>query len=158
MGVEGFTLLEDEEDDILCPVCGVNYIERNKKMCAECLAKSKSGNNAYVSDTESDDSEIETQPEETQTDNEEGIEKVSFDEIDEEEKFDIYDDAFDDQDDFSANDFVKEGFEEEEEEEEEEEANPEDDEFEADFNYDIDAVEDIDDDEEDEDLDDDDEV
>lgn len=153
LGMEGFTLLEDEEDDILCPVCGINYIERNKKMCADCLAKSKSGNSSYVSDSDSD-SDIESQIESPQTDAEDGIEKISFDEIDEEEKFDIYDDAFDDQDDFSANDFGKSEFDEDEEsEEEEEEVNNEDDEFEADFNYDIDSVEDIDDDEED-DLDD----
>ncbi|MDE7208296.1 MAG: hypothetical protein K2O31_00255 [Clostridia bacterium] len=152
LGMEGFTLLEDEEEDILCPVCGINYIERNKKMCADCLAKSKGGNSSYVGDSDSD-SDIESQIESPQTDTEEGIEKISFDEIDEEEKFDIYDDAFDDQDDFSANDFGKEEFDEEEESEEDEEVNKEDDEFEADFNYDIDSVEDIDEDEE-EDLDD----
>lgn len=158
MGMEGFTLLEDEEEDILCPVCGINYIERNKKLCADCLAKSKSGNDAYVNDSDADDSEMGNQPEETQNDNEDGIEKISFDEINEEEKFDIYDDAFDDQDDFSANDFGKGEFDEDEEtEEEEEEVNSEDDDFEADFNYDIDSVEDIDEDEEDE-IDEDDEV
>ncbi len=156
LGMEGFTLLEDEEEDILCPVCGINYIERNKKICADCLAKSKNGNNAFANDNDTD-SEIESQPEETQTDNEDGIEKISFDEINEEEKFDIYDDAFDDQDDFSANDFGKTEFNDEEEnEEEEEEINNEEDDFEADFNYDIDSVEDIDDEEED--VDDDDEV
>lgn len=159
MGMEGFTLLEDEEEDILCPVCGINYIERNKKMCADCLSKSKTGNNAYViNDNDSDDSEVESQHEDPQNDNEEGIEKISFDEIDEEEKFDIYDDAFDDQDDFSANDFGKGEFDEDEEgEEEEEESNSEEDDFEADFNYDIDSVEDIDEDDEDE-TDEDDEV
>ena len=152
LGMEGFTLLEDEEEDILCPICGINYIERNKKMCADCLAKSKGGNSAYINDSDSE-SELEGQSEETQTDSEDGIEKISFDEI-EEEKFYIYDDAFDDQDDFSANDFGKEEFDEEDEpEEDEEESNNEDDEFEADFNYDIDSVEDIDEDEED-DLDD----
>ena len=57
--------------------------------------------------------------------------------------------AYDDQDDFSANDFGKGEFDEDEEIEEEEEINKEDDEFEADFNYDIDSVEDIDEDEED---------
>lgn len=153
LGMEGFTLLEDEEEDILCPVCGINYIERNKKMCSDCLAKSKSGSSSYISDGDSD-SDIDSQIEMPQQDSEDGIEKISFDEIDEEEKFDIYDDAFDDQDDFSANDFGKVEFDEEEEsEEEEEEVNKEDDEFEADFNYDIDSVEDIDDDDED-DLDD----
>lgn len=147
LGMEGFTLLEDEEEDILCPVCGINYIEHNKKMCADCLAKSKDDSAVYANDSETENT-LGSQSEENQDD---GIEKISFDEIEEEEKFDMYDDAFDDQDDFSSNDFSKEeGFDEEEESDEEEEGNSEDDELEADFNYDIDAVEDIDEDDEEE--------
>jgi hypothetical protein len=149
LGVEGFSLLEDEEDDILCPVCGVNYIDRNKKMCAECLAKTKS--NSRLFDGESDDSDIDADGDiansETQPESEDGIEKIAFDDIDEGEKFDLYDDAFDDQDDFSSNDFAKEELD-EDEEDEEEDSNEEIDDFEADFNYDIDSVEDIDDEEE----------
>ena len=160
MGIEGFSLLEDEEDEILCPVCGVNYIDRNKKMCTDCLAKSKS--NSRLFDGEAEESEVETEGEisvtESQPEAEDGIEKVAFDDIDEGEKFDLYDDAFDDQDDFSSNDFAKETFDEEEEDvdEEEEENNNEIDDFEADFNYDINSVEDIDEDEEEEENNDDD--
>ncbi len=116
LGIEGFTLLEDEEEEILCPVCGVNYIERTKKMCPDCLAKSKRATSSF---TDGADSEVDSQSEDISSDSEDGIEKISFDDIDEEEKFDIYADAFDDQDDFSANDFVKEEFEDDESEDEE---------------------------------------
>ena len=41
LGMEGFSLLDDEEEELLCPVCGVNYIDHGEKMCADCKAKHK---------------------------------------------------------------------------------------------------------------------
>ena len=142
LGVEGFTLLEDEDEDMLCPVCGVNYIEHGERMCAECRSKQKDDVN-FESDS--------TSSEEEQSD----VEVISFDELEQEEtddKFDIYDDSFDDPDGFADSDFDKEAFDSEEEETEDEETiSDEDDDFEDDFNYDIDGVDtsDLDDEEED---------
>lgn len=148
LGVEGFTLLDDEDEDMLCPICGANYIEHGERMCADCKNKQKDDVAVYETDTNSADEE------------QSNIEVISFDELEQEEseeKFDIYDDAFDDPDGFSATtDFDKEEFggeDDEEEEEEEETENPEDDDFEDDFNYDIDDVDTSDLDDEDEDDD-----
>ena len=148
LGVEGFTLLEDEDEDMLCPVCGVNYIEHGERMCADCKNKQKDGVNFETDSPASNDE---------QTD----VEVISFDELEQEEtddKFDIYDDTFDDPDGFADSDFDKAEFGSEEDEEDEEEVETsEDDEFEDDFNYDIDGVDtsDLDDEEEEEDEDDD---
>lgn len=143
LGVEGFTLLEDEDEEMLCPVCGVNYIEHGERMCAECKSKQKDGVSFEI------DSPV-------ATDEQSDVEVISFDELEQEEsddKFDIYDDSFDDPDGFADSDFDKEEFDSEEEEEEVEETS-EDDEFEDDFNYDIDGVDTSDlDDEEEEDED-----
>ncbi|MDE6188766.1 MAG: hypothetical protein K2G37_00570, partial [Clostridia bacterium] len=146
LGVEGFTLLEDEDEDMLCPVCGANYIEHGERMCSECKSKQKDEVGNYETESASSDDE------------QSNIEVISFDELEQEEseeKFDIYDDAFDDPDGFATTgDFDdKETFgDDEDEEEEEEESESVDDDFESDFNYDIDDVDtsDIDDDEEDE--------
>lgn len=146
LGMEGFTLLEDEDDEMLCPVCGINYIDRGEKMCADCKTKQQGETDIYESDTVTSENEME-----------DDIEKISFDEIEEEEKFDMYDDAFDDQDDFSANDFDKDDFSNDEEDEEEIEEVKDD--FEDDFNYNIDDVDTSDiDDEDEEDADDEDEL
>lgn len=143
LGVEGFTLLEDEDEEMLCPVCGVNYIEHGERMCADCKSKQKDGA-SFETDSPA------------ATDEQSDVEVISFDELEQEEsddKFDIYDDSFDDPDGFADSDFDKEEFDSEEEEEEVEETS-EDDEFEDDFNYDIDGVDTSDlDDEEEEDED-----
>ncbi|MDE6757758.1 MAG: hypothetical protein K2J89_00600 [Clostridia bacterium] len=142
LGVKGFTLLEDEDEDMLCPVCGVNYIEHGERMCSECRSKQKDDVN-FESDTSSSDEEHSD------------VEVISFDELEQEEtddKFDIYDDSFDDPDGFADSDFDNE--EEENEDEDDESVSNEDDDFENDFNYDIDGVDTSDlDDEEDEDED-----
>ena len=146
MGVEGFTLLEDdEEDEMICPYCHVNYLENGEKMCSECRAKKAQD------DDITDMFEGEESPSNAEDAGEESKE-ISFDEIDEGEKLDMYDDAFADQDDFSASDFS------DEEEEEDEEIEESDDDLDDDFNYDIDDVDTSDlDDEEEEDEDDEDE-
>lgn len=150
MGIEGFTLLDDDEDEMLCPVCGVNYIEHGEKMCAECRAKKAEDSDMFDGEEDSQQN--------SNIDEEENIEKISFDELDEEEKLDMYDEAFDDQDDFSANDFSDDDTtvvgDDDFEEEEEEESVSEDD-IEDDFNYDIDSVDtsDLDEEEEEEDED-----
>ena len=34
-------ILDEEDEDDLCPVCGVNILEAGEKMCAECKAKTE---------------------------------------------------------------------------------------------------------------------
>ena len=143
LGMEGFSLLEDdEEDEMICPYCHINYLENGEKMCAECRAKKAQ------EDDMGDMFEGEEAPSTSGED--EDNKEISFDEIDEGEKLDMYDDAFDDQDGFSAGDFSED----EEEEEEEEEVNSADD-IDDDFNYDIDDVDtsDLDDEEDEEESD-----
>ena len=53
-------------------------------MCPDCLAKSKRATSSF---TDGADSEVDSQSEDISSDSEDGIEKISFDDIDEEEKF-----------------------------------------------------------------------
>ena len=154
LGMEGFSLLDDEEEELLCPVCGVNYIDHGEKMCADCKAKHKDDDIDFATETPSSSEDTGD------------IEVISFDELEQEEsddKFDIYEDTFDDPDGFAANDFdaadIDEEFAIDEEEEDEESVSNEDDEFEKDFDYNIDDVdtsdldeEEIDDDDDDDDI------
>ncbi len=138
--IGGATLLEDEdEDELLCPICHTNYLEPGEKICAECARKA--GKNGVDEEYEKDD-----QPEEKDEN------EVSFDELAEEEAWNDYDEPFDDNEDFDSDDYG-ETFDDEEEEEEEEYK----DDLDDDFNYDINDVGDDEEDEE-ENGDDDDEI
>lgn len=140
--IGGATLLEDEdEDELLCPICHTNYLEPGEKICAECARKA--GKNGVDEEYEKDD-----QPEEKDEN------EVSFDELAEEEAWNDYDEPFDDNEDFDSDDYG-ETFDDEEEEEEEEEYK---DDLDDDFNYDINDVGDDEEDEEEENGDDDDEI
>lgn len=136
--IGGASLLEDEEEE-LCPVCHVNYLEPGEKICSYCAQKNPDN---------TDDDEHVYNIDDTDR-SEEDLEKVSFDELAEEESWADYDEPFDDNENFDDADYSDEDDEEEEEEEEEEFH----DDIEDDFDYDIDSVEDIDEeDEEKEDL------
>lgn len=137
--IGGATLLEDEEDDeLLCPICHTNYLVPGEKICSECARKTGKGADEEY---EKDD-----QPE-AKDENE-----VSFDELAEEEAWNDYDEPFDDNEDFDSDDYG-ESFDDEEESEDEEEEEYKDD-LDDDFNYDINDVEDDEDEEENDDSDD----
>ena len=130
--IGGATLLDDEdEDELLCPVCHTNYMEPGEKMCSECARKA--GKLGVDEEYEKDD-----QPDEKDEN------EVSFDELAEEEAWNDYDEPFDDNEDFDSDDYG-EGFDDEESEEDEEEEEYKDD-LDDDFNYDINDVADDDDD------------
>ena len=123
--IGGATLLEDEdEDEMLCPVCHTNYLEPGEKICAECARKT--GKNGADEEYEKDD-----QPEEDDEN------KVSFDELAEEEAWNDFDEPFDDNEDFDSDDYG-DAFDDEEESDEEEEEYKDD--LDDDFNYDISDV------------------
>jgi hypothetical protein len=52
MRLEGYTLLEEEELEVLCPVCKINTLDDGDIICAECALK-KVERSASVSDKKS---------------------------------------------------------------------------------------------------------
>lgn len=132
--IGGASLLEDEEEEELCPVCHSNYLEPGEKICSYCAQKNPEK-------AEEDDEHVFNIDDTDRS--EEDLENVSFDELAEEESWADYDEPFDDNESFDDSDY-----EDEEDEEEEEEFK---DDIEDDFDYDIDSVEDSDDEEDEED-------
>ena len=37
MRIEGYTLLEEDEQEVLCPVCRINILDDGEPVCAECV-------------------------------------------------------------------------------------------------------------------------
>lgn len=143
----GITLLDDEEDEEerICPVCHINYLEDGEKICSECRDKKASKAAAVPFDTVPVASESE-------------VEHISFDELEEEENWNgDDDDAYDDEDDFAADDFADELDDadlddtdlEGDDFEEETEETPVADELEKDFEIDLGNIDEYDEDEED---------
>lgn len=139
MKIEGYTLLEEEEEELLCPVCKLNFLEDGEKVCGECKRKKAE---KVLPDEDfdviplkeeieeepeiiADEEDIETLPIEDEfvEDLDENIGEAGFYEIDPEEEEEIIEAETPEEDDFEEDfeealiDFDEDDFEEEDDEE-----------------------------------------
>lgn len=133
-----FAVLEDDQEQVLCPICKRNYMDVGEAMCAEC--REEANDKAMIepdTDIDSDDDESwreyldedEKEAISNKADDEEMLSlaqleeeeaKKFFDDEEEDDDEEYYDGAPSDEDDFDYPDAPEEDFEDYEEDEEEE--------------------------------------